>query len=392
MKINKKISGKISVVSFLVAMSCVQVGYVYASAPRAFDSFEARPPIHTLNNAQISATPQGLRPANIKMAYALPATGGKGTIAIITVYQHPAIEYDLTVFSKQFALAECTVKNKCLEIHPVGTSTKTDSGWSLESALDTEWAHAIAPSSKILVVEAASTRGTDLMKAVDYARGRADVIAISMSWGGDEFNDETTLDKHFTLLKSSNPSLAFFASSGDDGAGASWPAVSPSVIAVGGTSLNIDLKTGHFISEKAWAGSGGGVSAFETEPSYQISYSISHAGNKRAIPDVSYAADPVYGFSVYHMENTSGKSATALAKGWYVVGGTSAGAPQWAAIHALGQSVSLAHLYRDKAGPVYATFFRDIISGKNGTCAYYCSARARYDYVTGLGSPLTDKF
>jgi hypothetical protein len=213
-----------------------------------------------------------------------------------------------------------------------------------------------------------------------------------MSWGGDEFGDEATLDKHF-IDKFSTPTrpVSFFASSGDDGTGASWPAVSPNVVAVGGTSLNID-KSGHFISEKAWEGSGGGMSAYEPEPSYQITYSIPRANNKRAIPDVSFAADPVYGFSVYHVENISNKSAQAVAKGWYVVGGTSAGAPQWAAIASLGQTVSLASLYRDKASALASTFFRDIVSGKNGTCTYYCNARARYDYVTGLGSPITDKF
>jgi subtilase family serine protease len=99
---------------------------------------------------------------------------------------------------------------------------------------------------------------------------------------------------------------------------------------------------------------------------------------------VAYAADPAHGFSIYH----SGK--------WYVVGGTSAGAPQWAAIASLGYAakhpVTLAGLYGDKASTGNASFFRDIKSGMNGDCAYYCVARAHYDYVTGLGSPLTYKF
>ena len=115
---------------------------------------------------------------------------------------------------------------------------------------------------------------------------------------------------------------------------------------------------------------------------YQKSYSIPRSGGKRAIPDVSYAADPVHGFSVYH------------GKAWYVIGGTSAGAPQWAAIgrsdtrrtsrtspDVRGQSVDRQRLilpgHRER---------------KNGDCGYYCAARKRYDYVTGLGSPLTDKF
>jgi hypothetical protein len=100
----------------------------------------------------------------------------------------------------------------------------------------------------------------------------------------------------------------------------------------------------------------------------------------RAIPDVAYDADPASGFSIYK----SGK--------WYVVGGTSAGAPQWAAIQSLGLSASNSNFYPDKAGSSSNRFFRDIISGTNGDCKYFCDARKRYDYVTGLGSPLTVKF
>jgi subtilase family serine protease len=214
-----------------------------------------------------------------------------------------------------------------------------------------------------------------------------------MSWGGNEFKSETTLDSHFATT--TGKKIAWFASSGDDGTGASWPAVSPNVIAVGGTSLAIDV-AGKFFSENAWSGSGGGVSQYETEPAYQHDYSIPKADSKRAIPDVSYAADPMRGFSIYHVsEKTIAKTAPKV-RGWYVVGGTSAGAPQWAAIAALGSSVkdaiSLPALYADKASATYSDFFRDITSGENGTCAYYCVARKHYDYVTGLGSPLTYKF
>jgi subtilase family serine protease len=267
----------------------------------------------------------------------------------------------------------------------MSTTTKDDSGWALESALDAEWAHAIAPGAKLLVVEATSASGPNLLKAVDYARSRADVVAVSMSWGGDELSDETALDSHFlpaTNSKTGRSSMAFFASSGDDGAGASWPAASPNVIAVGGTSLVLTKgsSTAVSVTEKAWTGSGGGVSAYESEPGYQKSYSIPHATGKRAIPDVAYAADPAHGFSVYH------------ANKWYVVGGTSAGAPQWAALQALGLSITPAKLYADKAGSNPDSYFRDIKSGSNGDCGYYCQARARYDYVTGLGTPVTYRF
>jgi subtilase family serine protease len=105
----------------------------------------------------------------------------------------------------------------------------------------------------------------------------------------------------------------------------------------------------------------------------------------RAIPDVAYDADPRSGYAVY---KSTGKSKN----GWYEVGGTSAGAPQWAAIEALGQSVALPSVYADKASTSTLKYFRDITSGSNGTCKYYCDARKRYDYVTGLGTPQTITF
>jgi len=310
----------------------------------------------------------------------LPASGGKGTIAIIDAYDDVTIEKDLGVFDVAFGLPVCTVKNGCLEKHIMASSTKTNSGWALETSLDVEWAHAIAPTSKVLLVEAKTESGANLLGAIDYASARKDVVAVSMSWGGAEFSDEIDLDSHFT----STSGAVFFASSGDDGWGASWPASSPNVVGVGGTSLET-LSDGTLVSESAWSGSGGGVSTYEAEPDYQKTYNIPKAGGKRAIPDVSYNADPQSGFPVY---KTTGSSKN----GWYEVGGTSAGAPQWAAIQSLDHSVSLPAIYKDKASTSTLKFFRDITSGSNGTCKYYCDARKRYDYVTGLGSPQTSKF
>ena len=170
------------------------------------------------------------------------------------------------------------------------------------------------------------------MNAVDYASGRSGVVAVSMSWGGPEFSDETTLDSHFV----SKSGIVYFASSGDDGTGASWPASSPNVIAVGGTTVKLNAN-GTLKSETAWNGSGGGVSAYEKAPAYQAGYSIPKANGMRAIPDVAYDADPNSGFPVMNRG------------GWETIGGTSAGAPQWAAIASLGSGVTNARFYADKA-------------------------------------------
>ena len=365
-----------------VLLSLISFSWVPApalAAPR-ISTFKGHPPIHMMGTA--SASPCGLGPSQIKAAYHLPSTGGKGTIAIIDAFDDVQIERDLSVFSKQFTLAPCTTANGCFEKHKMVSGIKSNAGWSYETSLDVEWAHAIAPQAKILLIETASGRGSDLLAAVDYAAARGDVVAVSMSWGGTEFQGEGDLDSHFSGSK------IYFASSGDHGTGVSWPAVSSKVIAVGGTTLAISTST-QKIHETAWSGSGGGVSAYLSQPSYQKDYSIPKAKGMRAVPDVSFNADPATGFAVFRSPS---KTITSKTKGWYMLGGTSAGAPQWAAIQALGHSVSLGELYADKASPGNAAFFRDITSGSNGDCTYYCDARRHYDYVTGLGSPLTVEF
>ena len=377
---HKKLS---SVLVALLATASAFVPLGTADAAYRFSDFQGRPPVHVYKSAQLK--PSGVSPAEIKKVYNLPATGGKGTIAIIDAYDDPNMESDLAVFDKQYNLPACTAANGCFEKHKMASSTASDSGWAMETSLDVEWAHAIAPTAKILLVEAKTPSGANLLSAIDYATSRKDVIAISMSWGGAEFSDELSYDTHF--VDKANPAAAFFASSGDDGAGASWPASSPNVIGVGGTSLAL-ASSGALIAESAWSGSGGGVSAYEKEPVWQTAYKISKAGGMRAIPDVSYDADPASGYSIYITTGTVAKAKGA----WDTVGGTSAGAPQWAAIQALGGSAVLARFYSDKASTSTLKYFRDITSGSNGACAYYCDARKRYDYVTGLGSPQTTKF
>jgi len=309
-------------------------------------------------------------PGQIRMAYNLPSSGGTGTIAIIDAYNDSTAQSDLNTFSSYFGLPTAN-----FEIHPMSSSISSNSDWALETSLDIEWAHAIAPNAKILLVEASSNSLSDLMSAVSYAAGRSDVVSVSMSWGGSEFAGEQSYDQYFT----STHGVVFFASSGDDGAGVIYPAASPNVIGVGGTTLN--FVNGQFSSETAWSGSGGGYSAYETEPTYQQNAGISDPTGMRAVPDVSYDANPSTGVGVYDSLGYNGQS------GWFQVGGTSMAAPQWAAIQSLGMSVSLNTIYSDyKSSP--SSYFRDIVSGSNG--GY--SATVGYDLVTGVGSPITTNF
>ena len=362
------------VVLFIICFSSFFVALpLTAEARYHFANFRGKPPIHIYGKR--TSEPQGISPDQIKQIYNLPASGGARTIAIIGAYDDVSIEKDLAVFDKTFGLQACTSRNGCLEKHRIGKSRAKNSGWALEATLDAEWAHAIAPQAKILLVEAATPSGPNLLKAVDYAAGRSDVVSVSMSWGGAEFQEEVALDSHFV----SRNGAVFFAASGDQGSGASWPASSPDVVGVGGTSLALD-GNGGLQKESAWQGSGGGISAYENQPDYQKQYKIPKAKGMRAIPDVAYDADPASGFPIYRL----GK--------WYRVGGTSAGAPQWAAIAALGSGAGNANFYNDKSTDKNGQYFRDITSGKNGNCSYYCKARKRYDYITGLGSPQTVNF
>jgi subtilase family serine protease len=324
---------------------------------------------HPLHISQL-AGPLGISgysPSQIRTAYNLPSTGGAGTtIAIIIAYDTPSIVDDLTVFSNQFSLP--LVNDGNFELHKMANTIAVDRNWSIEACLDVEWSHAIAPDSKILLVEAFSNNRNDMLTAVDYARSRPDVVAISISWGGDEPSNPAYYNSRFT----SKYGAVFFSASGDNGSGLVWPATSAKVVAVGGTSLNLKFD-GTVISEVGWKDSSGGESKYEPIPSYQTGFGLS--GSKRTVPDVSYNADPTFGFAVYFNST------------WQKVGGTSAGAPQWAAIHALGLSASNSNLY-DKANLSYSSYFRDITSGSNGVY----QATVGYDLVTGLGSPLTYNF
>jgi subtilase family serine protease len=314
--------------------------------------------------------PDPLTPSQIIGAYNLySATGGAGTtIAIVDAYDDPTIANDLATFSSYFSLPTANFVE-----HKMSSSISVDSGWALEISLDVEWAHAIAPQATILLVEATSNSLSDLLAAVSYATSYTGVKAVSMSWGGSEFSTETSYDSYFSAA-----GITFFASSGDSGAGVIWPSSSPNVVGVGGTTLNLN-SNGAVTSETAWSGSGGGVSAYEAMPAYQMSYGLTYA--RRAVPDVSYDADPNTGVYVYDSTPYEGSS------GWWDVGGTSVGAPQWAAIQALGLSANNINFYEDAASSAYSSYFRDITSGSNGY-----PAGPGYDLVTGLGSPVTTSF
>jgi subtilase family serine protease len=348
-----------------------------------------------------SASPTGLPPSAVQSVYSLsglsPSSGaGAGQIiAIVDAYHDPHALADLNTFNAQYGYAQlsaCTSLSQtgpCFEqADPQGTP-KTNSGWVLEESLDIEWAHAEAPGAKIVLVEAASNSNANLFNAVSYANSIG-ATEVSMSWGGGESSGETSTDATMT-----HAGTFYTASAGDSGHGAEYPAASPNVIAVGGTTLNgcSGTSCAGFSSETAWSGSGGGASAVEAIPAYQSGYTgpVSGAatisaltGAKRGIPDVSFDANPSTGVSVYDSTSYQGQS------GWFTLGGTSVGAPDWAGILAAGAAAGKSALQGDAAiySGGYATNLRDITSGTNGSCGTDCTAGTGYDLVTGLGSPV----
>jgi hypothetical protein len=304
-------------------------------------------------------------PLDIREAYKIPLTGDSGTIAIIDAYDNPKVTADLATFCSVF-----TWPSANLEVHKMSQTILPNAGWALESDLDVQWAHAVAPHAKLLLVEAKSASIVDLISAVDYANSRTDVVAISMSWGANENTGQLAYDSHFTAN-----GKVYFASSGDVGGVVSWPSSSPNVVSVGGTKLT--MTTDGYI-ETAWTDGGGGVSTIETVPNYQIGVTDTYSQGKRATPDVSYNADPSTGFLVYDSYGYNG------GRGWFIVGGTSAGAPQWAAISTFDKSATNANFYTNYN---YGTTFSDITSGSNKY-----SAVVGYDLATGIGSPLGVNF
>jgi subtilase family serine protease len=319
-----------------------------------------------VGNPNASSSPTGLSPGTIKSVYNYSTSSTAGalqTIAIVDAYDDPTAESDLATFSSQYNLPACTTANGCFKkVDQTGGSNypRKDAGWALEISLDVQWAHAIAPGAKILLVEASSNSFTNLLAAEDYAKTHAGYV--SNSWGGSEFSGESSYDSHFV-----QSGVSFFVSSGDSGLPAQYPSASPNVISVGGTTLNFSGP--NFVSETGWSGSGGGCSVYETANGSQSTGQVNCNG-KRATPDVSLDADPASGVSVYDTTRYQGQS------GWFRVGGTSASSPMWAGRAAsAGVTVNSGYVYGN------SITYRDITSGNNGA-----NALVGYDLVTGLGS------
>lgn len=313
--------------------------------------------------------------------------GGTQSIAIVDAYDDPNAAADLAAFSAQFGLPAGNVQ----VVYASGTEPPVDptGGWEIEESLDIEYSHAMAPNAKLYLVEANSNAYADLLPAVQTAsnlvlcgstttcpagsKGRGEV---SMSWGGEEFPQETSLDSFFTT-----PGVVYFAAAGDS-PGVIYPCASPNVVCAGGTTNARSEYTGNLIAEIAWSDAGGGISFYEPIPRYQAGNpSVAHhLGGSRGVPDISADSNPNTGLWVLDTYPVPGA-------GWYIVGGTSAATPTLAGIvnasgHlAASSTAELFNLYE----PSNFTSFNDITYG---ACGYYSGTFSSHgwDLCTGFGS------
>ncbi len=337
----------------------------------------AVPDYLTLVTPNGSTGPVGLTPTQIRNAYGfnsiqfsggVTGAGTGQTIAIIDAYDDPNIVSDLHAFDVAYGLADPPSFKKVNETG--GTALPaSNSNWSLEISLDVEWAHALAPKANILLVEASSASYTDLFTAVDYAKAQPGVSVVSMSFGGGEFNGETSLDS--TFISPASHGVTFVASTGDNGIPGGYPAFSSHVLAVGGTTLSLGA-SGAYAGETVWSDSGGGISAYETRPSYQSGKTLS--ATMRTAPDVAFDANPASGVAVYDSYGVSGGA-------WLEVGGTSLGAPSWSAL------IAIADQGRALVGQGSLDGYSQTLPMLYGLPSVDFNTLGGYNLQTGLGTP-----
>ena len=345
--------------------------------------------------------PGSLTPQDLHAAYSLPtetASSFLQTIAVIDAFNDPTAEADLEVYDTQFGLPACTTANGCFrKINQEGKSQPlppTEGGWASEISIDIETAHAICQNCRVLLVEANSAEFSDLGAAVNTAVA-AGATEINNSYESE--GDEATIAVGLNARYYDHPGIVVTASAGDCGylgeacelSGVSFPASSPDVIAVGGTSL---AESDGTWASSVWPDTGGGCSSVFAAPLWQsevTDWTATRCGSARLVADLAAVGNPGTGIAIY--------DSTPLVRGgprwgWSTDGGTSVPAPVVAAEFALAggsQGVEYPsrtlYLYVGDSDALY-----DIVSGSNGSCdgVISCQAAIGYDGPSGVGSPI----
>jgi subtilase family serine protease len=366
-------------------------------------------------------------PQEIQTAYGVKSlldagdNGAGQTIVIIDSYGSPTLAADLASFDAGYSLPAPPSLQQLSPLGSVPFDVNNDdmTGWAVETTLDVEWAHAMAPAAGIVVLTSpvSETEGVqglpEFLALEQYALDHHLGQIISQSWGATE---NTLLDpagrQVFASYERFYASAALhhvtvLASAGDDGTANQdtvgniypfptviFPGSSPLVTSVGGTSLYTDTE-GNYQSETVWnegaagGATGGGISQVFGEPLYQFFLprpTQKLLGGHRGIPDISWNADPFTPILVYLSFFGPGT------EGYYGIGGTSAGSPQWAGLVAdlnvlVHRPIGFLNPYLYALGPA-GRGFHDIVSGNNafaGVPGY--SAAPGWDAATGWGTP-----
>jgi subtilase family serine protease len=390
---------------------------------------------------------------NLAPLYAAGNAGQGVTIAIIDSFGNPNMASDLANFDTQMGLphmcgepgAACgggtptfthvywngKTQVKSPPPNSNGTGLQERDGWVIETALDVEWAHAMAPEANILNVTTnpAETQGVQglppMMDAEQYIVDNHQATVITQSFGttDENFNGtQSLLNLRHAFVSAASNGVTVLASTGDFGTAnpgktpvenpstipfptVNWPSSDPLVTAVGGTYLCTNPVTGigvdsvdpptncqanPGIREIGWIDSGGGFSHIFAKPSYQTTLPAGSTpiGTMRGVPDVGFQASSRTGPLVY--------ATGAGAGGWFIVGGTSCSSPQFAGLVAIadqiaGHGLGLINptLYALAAGPNYGTYFYDVTTGNNQAAPTVPGfpATTGWDPVTGLGTP-----
>jgi subtilase family serine protease len=402
----------------VIVMGLICSGFTITSVAQTFD-YIANPPREAVIPDKVSpgihfgceTTQRCYRPSAIRAAYNFPSNldGTGQTILIVDAFGSPTITQDLATFDADFGIPDppsftifcpdgCPSSSFNNKFHDVA-------GWSIETSLDVEWAHAMAPGANIVLIVASTSSGDAINTAEAAAIQRFPDAVMSQSFGIPEFlvrgNNAQILQAHRNFVAATAAGITLLASVGDFGAtngnpanvtNAGFPASDPLTTAVGGTEGNPYfaglLVNGSYGAEQVWneprfgAATGGAPSLFFGVPSYQAGLGL----HSRTIPDVAYNSAIQGGVLV--LDSALG--------GFFLVGGTSAGSPQWAAIIALanqhaGHSLAFVNpaIYQVAKSSAYANDFHDITTGDNKLLETQngFSAGTGYDFTTGWGTP-----
>jgi subtilase family serine protease len=336
---------------------------------------------------------EGYGPSTFQAAYGLTAAsaadGSGTTVAVVDAYNDPTAASDLAEYRSAAGLpaltsGQFTQYNQEGETSPLPATAPTDDDWTLEESLDVDMVSAICPLCKIDLVEANNDSGTGLYVAEETAATTLGAKYISNSWGGSESSTDLTYDTEYFGVSG----VVYTASAGDSAysGGVIYPATSPHVVGVGGTTLDTASNSRGY-TESVWEtssseGTGSGCSSNEPQPSWQSALSVITAVcGFKLDNDTAADADPNTGAAVYDTTNGNG--------GWNEVGGTSESSPIIASVFALAGNNGNGGNNAADSIYTHTSDLYDVTSGSNGSCggSILCTAAVGYDGPTGWGTP-----